>query len=164
RRGSRQAPSGLARPVWATCRGQRRWDARAARPGPRPHKPLLWKARPCYRGGGSPARGGGDPGHRGTARVASRAGAAARDGRRAPRLERIDVETAADMEAAMARAAADADIVIMAAAVADFRPKASADSKLSKEDGVPELVLEPTPDILTALAARRPTGQVLVGF
>jgi phosphopantothenoylcysteine decarboxylase/phosphopantothenate--cysteine ligase len=52
----------------------------------------------------------------------------------------------------------------MAAAVADFRPKASAESKLSKDDGVPELVLEPTPDILTALAARRPPGQVLVGF
>jgi phosphopantothenoylcysteine decarboxylase/phosphopantothenate--cysteine ligase len=81
-----------------------------------------------------------------------------------PRVERIDVETAADMEAAMAEPAAGADVVIMAAAVADFRPKASAESKLSKDDGVPELVLEPTPDILTALAARRPPDQVLVGF
>jgi len=81
-----------------------------------------------------------------------------------PLVERFDVETAADMEAAMTRLAAGADIVIMAAAVADFRPKASAESKLSKDDGVPELVLEPTPDILTALAARRPAGQVLVGF
>jgi len=56
----------------------------------------------------------------------------------------------------------DADA--MAAAVADFRPKALADSKMSKEDGVPELVLEPTPDILAGLARRRTPGQVLVGF
>ena len=52
----------------------------------------------------------------------------------------------------------------MAAAVADFRPKAAAETKLSKEDGLPELVLEPTPDILAGLAARRRPGQVLVGF
>ena len=43
-------------------------------------------------------------------------------------------------------------------------PKASAARKLTKEDGVPELVLEPTPDILAGLAARRRPGQVLVGF
>jgi phosphopantothenoylcysteine decarboxylase/phosphopantothenate--cysteine ligase len=82
----------------------------------------------------------------------------------AARVKRIDVETAADMEVAMERAAAGADVVIMAAAVADFRPKAAAESKLSKEDGVPELVLEPTPDILTALATQRSGDQVLVGF
>ena len=53
----------------------------------------------------------------------------------------------------------------MAAAVADFRPKAPAEHKLAKADGVPELVLEPTPDILAGLArARRRPGQVLVGF
>ena len=52
----------------------------------------------------------------------------------------------------------------MAAAVADFRLKAPADAKLSKADGVPELVLEPTPDILAELGRRRPDGQVLVGF
>jgi phosphopantothenoylcysteine decarboxylase/phosphopantothenate--cysteine ligase len=82
----------------------------------------------------------------------------------ASRVERVDVETAADMEAAMERAAAGADVVIMAAAVADFRPKAAAESKLAKEDGVPELVLEPTPDILTGLVTRRTADQVLVGF
>jgi phosphopantothenoylcysteine decarboxylase/phosphopantothenate--cysteine ligase len=54
--------------------------------------------------------------------------------------------------------------VIMAAAVADFRPKRPVGSKLSKDDGVPELVLEPTPDILAGLGARRRPGQVLVGF
>ena len=53
-------------------------------------------------------------------------------------VTRVDVETAADMEQAMVQAAAAADVVIMAAAVADFRPKATADNKLSKEDGIPE--------------------------
>ena len=82
----------------------------------------------------------------------------------APGVTRIDVETAADMEEAMGRTAQHADVVIMAAAVADFRPKSTAGAKLSKEVGVPELVLEPTPDILAGLAARRTPGQVLVGF
>jgi phosphopantothenoylcysteine decarboxylase/phosphopantothenate--cysteine ligase len=79
-------------------------------------------------------------------------------------VTRIEVESAADMEAALARACPGADVVIMAAAVADFRPKVAADHKLSKEDGLPELVLEPTPDILTGLVSRRTPGQVLVGF
>jgi phosphopantothenoylcysteine decarboxylase/phosphopantothenate--cysteine ligase len=55
------------------------------------------------------------------------------------------------------------DVVVMAAAVADFRPKAAAPEKLKKHDGVPELVLEPTPDILAALG-RAKTDQILVGF
>ena len=79
-------------------------------------------------------------------------------------LTRVDVETAADMEHAVGAAAEGADVVIMAAAVADFRPKRAAGTKLSKEEGIPELILEPTPDILAGLAARRPRGQVLVGF
>jgi phosphopantothenoylcysteine decarboxylase/phosphopantothenate--cysteine ligase len=77
---------------------------------------------------------------------------------------RVDVETAADMEQAVRAAAEQADVVIMAAAVADFRPKTSAETKLSKEDGLPEVVLEPTSDILAGLAAKRPDDQVLVGF
>ena len=80
------------------------------------------------------------------------------------RVTRIDVESAADMEAALAQPSSQADIVIMAAAVADFRPKVTAERKLSKEDGVPDLVMEPTPDILTGLVARRRPGQVMVGF
>jgi len=79
-------------------------------------------------------------------------------------VTRRDVESAADMEAALAQACPGADVVIMAAAVADFRPKVVADHKLSKEDGLPELVLEPTPDILTGLVSRRTPGQILVGF
>ncbi len=49
--------------------------------------------------------------------------------------------------------AAHADVVIMAAAVADFRPKVAWDSKLHKGDGVPELILESTPDILSELGS-----------
>jgi phosphopantothenoylcysteine decarboxylase/phosphopantothenate--cysteine ligase len=79
-------------------------------------------------------------------------------------VTRIDVETAADMEQAMGSAADGADVVVMSAAVADFRPKATAGTKLSKEDGIPEFVLEPTPDILAGLAHRRTPGQVIVGF
>ena len=79
-------------------------------------------------------------------------------------VTRIDVESAADMEHAVGAAAEGSDVVVMAAAVADFRPKRSAGKKLSKDEGIPELVLEPTPDILAGLATRRRPGQVLVGF
>ena len=81
-----------------------------------------------------------------------------------PTVRRIDVETAAQMERAVGDVSADADVIVMAAAVADFRPKEPAGTKLSRGDGVPEVVLEPTPDILAGLAARRRPGQVLVGF
>ena len=76
----------------------------------------------------------------------------------------VPVETAADLEAAMQRIAPDSDVVVMAAAVADFRPQAAAPNKLKKHDGVPEIVLELTPDILAGLGAAKPAGQVLVGF
>jgi len=82
----------------------------------------------------------------------------------APGIEVVRVETAAQMEAAVAAHDAHADVIVMAAAVADFRPKAAADDKLKKGDGVPELVLEPTPDILAGLGARKRPGQTLVGF
>jgi phosphopantothenoylcysteine decarboxylase/phosphopantothenate--cysteine ligase len=81
-----------------------------------------------------------------------------------PSITLVAVESSADMEQAMVLAAEGADVVVMAAAVADFRPKAPADRKLAKEDGIPELVLEPTPDILAGLAAARRPGQILVGF
>jgi phosphopantothenoylcysteine decarboxylase/phosphopantothenate--cysteine ligase len=79
-------------------------------------------------------------------------------------VEVVRVETAAEMEEAVLTRSAGADAVLMAAAVADFRPKASADHKIKKREGVPEVVLEPTPDILAELGARRRPGQVLVGF
>jgi phosphopantothenoylcysteine decarboxylase / phosphopantothenate---cysteine ligase len=74
------------------------------------------------------------------------------------------VETAAEMNDAMVRHAASADVIVMAAAVADFRPKSVVDHKIKKIDGPPEIVLEPTPDILAGLGAAKRPGQVLVGF
>ncbi|MGH9285767.1 MAG: phosphopantothenoylcysteine decarboxylase, partial [Acidimicrobiales bacterium] len=56
------------------------------------------------------------------------------------------------------------DVVLMAAAVADFRPVNPMASKWAKAAGPPEILLEPTTDILATLAARRRPGQVLVGF
>jgi phosphopantothenoylcysteine decarboxylase/phosphopantothenate--cysteine ligase len=76
----------------------------------------------------------------------------------------VAVETAAEMEAAVRRYRDDVAVVVMAAAVADFRPKSVADHKLKKSDGVPEVVLEPTPDILAGLGGSRRPGQILVGF
>ncbi|TMM17883.1 MAG: bifunctional phosphopantothenoylcysteine decarboxylase/phosphopantothenate--cysteine ligase CoaBC [Actinobacteria bacterium] len=81
-----------------------------------------------------------------------------------PGVEVVAVETAADMETALLERSSEADVVVMAAAVADFRPKSVADTKLSKSDGVPDLVLEPTADILAALARHRRPGQTVVGF
>jgi phosphopantothenoylcysteine decarboxylase/phosphopantothenate--cysteine ligase len=76
----------------------------------------------------------------------------------------VRVETAAQMEAAVVPVAPDQDVIVMAAAVADFRPKAPAARKTKKEEGPPELVLEPTHDFLVDLGARKPAHQVLVGF
>ncbi len=81
-----------------------------------------------------------------------------------PGITVVPVETAAEMEAAVLGHADGSDVVVMAAAVADFRSKTPAEAKLSKSDGLPELVLEPTPDILAELGRRRRDGQVLVGF
>ena len=74
------------------------------------------------------------------------------------------VETAAQMQAVIEGVAAASDVIVMAAAVADFRPVAAADHKLKKRDGVPQIILEPTPDILAGLGSRKPAGQTLVGF
>jgi phosphopantothenoylcysteine decarboxylase/phosphopantothenate--cysteine ligase len=80
-------------------------------------------------------------------------------------IERVDVESAADLGAAAERAFAAADVLLMAAAVADFRPAAAAAGKLAREgSGGLELRLEETEDVLASLAAARREGQVLVGF
>ncbi len=76
----------------------------------------------------------------------------------------VTVETAAEMQAAVTEASDEADLVVMAAAVADFRPDEAAAGKLEKSSGPPALRLVPTSDILTGLGARRRVGQVLVGF
>jgi phosphopantothenoylcysteine decarboxylase / phosphopantothenate---cysteine ligase len=79
-------------------------------------------------------------------------------------VEVVRVESAEQMHDAVMARAGDADAVIMAAAVADFRPKAIAAQKLKKGEGVPEVVLEPTVDILAALARDKRADQVVVGF
>ncbi len=81
-----------------------------------------------------------------------------------PHADVIRVETASEMEEAVHAAEASADVVVMAAAVADFRPARVAARKLKKQAGVPEITLEPTPDILAGLGARKRPGQTIVGF
>ncbi|HEX2563184.1 MAG TPA: bifunctional phosphopantothenoylcysteine decarboxylase/phosphopantothenate--cysteine ligase CoaBC [Acidimicrobiales bacterium] len=81
-----------------------------------------------------------------------------------PGADVVRVETAAEMDEAVGRVASAADVVVMAAAVADFRPAAVAPQKIKKGDGMPEIKLEPTVDILAGLGARKPPGQTLVGF
>jgi phosphopantothenoylcysteine decarboxylase/phosphopantothenate--cysteine ligase len=78
----------------------------------------------------------------------------------------VDVSTAAELEEACAAEFASApDVLIMAAAVADFRPADPRDAKISKgEHERLTLELEPTTDVLTLLAGRRARGQTLVGF
>ncbi|MDQ2648220.1 MAG: bifunctional phosphopantothenoylcysteine decarboxylase/phosphopantothenate--cysteine ligase CoaBC [Actinomycetota bacterium] len=79
-------------------------------------------------------------------------------------IDVVTVTTAAEMEHAVLSRSESADVVIMAAAVADFRPAQVAESKIKKSGGLPQVVLEPTPDILAELGANRRPGQVLVGF
>src|SRR5436190_189241 len=80
-------------------------------------------------------------------------------------IEEVRVETAAELEAAARAAFAAADVVVMAAAVADFRPASAVEDKI-KKSGRDRLALElePTTDVLAALAAERRPGQTLVGF
>ncbi len=83
-------------------------------------------------------------------------------------VREVRVESAAEMEAATG-AHADADVIVMAAAVADFRPVDVAPQKIKKGNSgeraqAPVIELEHTNDILAGLGARKPPGQVLVGF
>jgi phosphopantothenoylcysteine decarboxylase/phosphopantothenate--cysteine ligase len=85
-----------------------------------------------------------------------------------PTARRIDVESAADLEQALADLAPASDVVVMAAAVADFRPHAPLPGKMSRRDaggGAVSLALEPVPDLLAGLArGRSGTRPYLVGF
>jgi phosphopantothenoylcysteine decarboxylase/phosphopantothenate--cysteine ligase len=76
----------------------------------------------------------------------------------------VHVETAAEMAEAVLSSARTADVVVMAAAVADYRPATTADRKLKKSSSTVSVELVPTLDILAELGARRCPGQVLVGF
>ena len=79
-------------------------------------------------------------------------------------VEFVPVESAAEMAEAMKKAAADADIIVMAAAVADYRPKQYSTSKVKKSDGDMCIELERTEDILLSLGKNKKPGQILVGF
>ena len=78
-------------------------------------------------------------------------------------VRRIDVETAAQLAAAAAAEFPSSQVLLMAAAPADFRPAEAASGKLARQDGL-DLHLEPTADILAGLAAGRSPGQTVVGF
>jgi phosphopantothenoylcysteine decarboxylase/phosphopantothenate--cysteine ligase len=82
---------------------------------------------------------------------------------RAPGIRYIDVGTAAELAAACEAEFAAADVLLMCAAVADFRPAAPVAGKIAKGQAR-ELELEATADVLSALAARRREGQTVVGF
>ena len=76
----------------------------------------------------------------------------------------VGVVSAADMAEAMKRLAADTDMVIMCAAVADYRPVEVASSKIKKGEGGMSIELVRTEDILASLGAVKRQGQILVGF
>ena len=85
-------------------------------------------------------------------------------------VDLLTVETAAQMQEALVRVAPSADVIVMAAAVADVRPKNCVDEKLKKNPitgqiaALENIELEATPDILAGLGATKHAGQVLVGF
>lgn len=79
-------------------------------------------------------------------------------------VELVETPSAADLEREALARAAEADVVVMAAAVADYRPAEALAAKRPKDTAVWTLELEPTADVLSALGARRRDGQLLVGF
>ena len=79
-------------------------------------------------------------------------------------VELIETETAQEMHDAVMENASRADWVFMAAAVADFRPKKIASQKIKKEEGLTEITLEPTLDILQAISKKRKDSQLIIGF
>ncbi|HET9720253.1 MAG TPA: bifunctional phosphopantothenoylcysteine decarboxylase/phosphopantothenate--cysteine ligase CoaBC [Solirubrobacteraceae bacterium] len=81
-----------------------------------------------------------------------------------PGVHVLPVNTAAEMQIACERHADGVDVILMAAAVADFRPASPAADKLKKDRGLPVLELQPTEDILSRIAASRRPDQVVVGF
>lgn len=80
-----------------------------------------------------------------------------------PGVERVDVHNAREMEAVVHRKAANADLIIMAAAVSDYRPAEAASQKIKKSSGLREIELVENPDILRGLESVAPDA-VRVGF
>ena len=79
-------------------------------------------------------------------------------------VDLVETPTAADLEREALSHAAEADIVVMAAAVADYRPAEALAAKRPKDTATWTLELEPTIDVLAELGERRREGQLLVGF
>jgi phosphopantothenoylcysteine decarboxylase/phosphopantothenate--cysteine ligase len=81
--------------------------------------------------------------------------------------ERVDIETAAQLKEATLDAVQGASVLLMAAAVADYRPKQSQEQKIKRRKGEPQLELEPTDDVLGAVVEQKNKSnvpQVIVGF
>ena len=79
----------------------------------------------------------------------------------------VNAASASEMQSAVLQACATADVLIMAAAVADFKPAKSASHKIKKASGLPVIELEPTPDILALVSDKKQRSgmpQVLIGF
>jgi phosphopantothenoylcysteine decarboxylase/phosphopantothenate--cysteine ligase len=81
-----------------------------------------------------------------------------------PGVELVQTPTAADLEREALGRAAEADVVVMAAAVADYRPAEALAAKRPKDTATWTLELEPTTDVLATLGDRHRDGQLLVGF
>lgn len=81
-----------------------------------------------------------------------------------PGVQVVAVGTAAELMTACEARFDACDVLLMAAAVADFRPRDPAADKLKKDAGIPRVEFEPTEDVLSSLAPRRRPGHVLVGF
>jgi phosphopantothenoylcysteine decarboxylase / phosphopantothenate---cysteine ligase len=82
-------------------------------------------------------------------------------------VDRIDVRTSQEMLEAVLTASSQADVLVMAAAVSDFRARETALEKIKREKGIPQVELEHTPDILSAVAAQKENSslpRLTVGF
>src|SRR5829696_697185 len=78
--------------------------------------------------------------------------------------EVLRVSSAGELRDVASAAAQDVEVVVMAAAVADFKPAATESVKIKKEDGPPPIQLVPTEDVLSELVAARRPGRLVVGF
>jgi phosphopantothenoylcysteine decarboxylase/phosphopantothenate--cysteine ligase len=79
-------------------------------------------------------------------------------------IEVVTASTVADFERAVVPRQAEFDVIVQSAAMSDFRPKAPADRKIKKDEGPPEIILEPTHDFSVDLGTAKRPGQTLVGF
>lgn len=79
-------------------------------------------------------------------------------------ITRIDVESADAMYDACVKASTDKDIIVMTAAVADYKPSTVASEKIKKKDAALQIDLQPTKDILKTLGQNKTTKQIVVGF